>query len=103
MIEQKLLDVIKNSVVTVPGVISFANFTAKTKEELKTEDISKAVEVVDLDTTFKVKIHIILINGVNIRDVVNEVQTRVKYELEKESNFMQNCIVDIAVDDLIVI
>ncbi|AUB31945.1 Asp23/Gls24 family envelope stress response protein [Spiroplasma floricola] len=103
MLEKDILDSISNAVVTVPGVASFANFTAKLESELKTDDISKAVEITTADTTNRVKVHIILINGVNISDVVKEVQIRVKYELEKLSQFVRNYIVDVAVDDLIVI
>ncbi|WP_339020576.1 Asp23/Gls24 family envelope stress response protein [Spiroplasma endosymbiont of Atherix ibis] len=103
MLEKNILDSISNAVVTVPGVASFANFTAKLESELKTVDISKAVEIKTVDTTNRVKVHIILINGVNISDVVKEVQIRVKYELEKLSQFVRNYIVDVAVDDLIVI
>ncbi|ALD66740.1 Asp23/Gls24 family envelope stress response protein [Spiroplasma cantharicola] len=103
MINKAILDSISNAVVTVPGVASFANYAAKSESELKTEDIAKAVEMVSTDTMDRVKVHIILINGVNIRDVVSEVQIRVKYELEKLSQFVRNYIVDIAVDDLIVV
>ncbi|AGR42387.1 Asp23/Gls24 family envelope stress response protein [Spiroplasma diminutum] len=103
MIDKIILDSISNAVVTVPGVVSFANFAAKTEAEIKTEDISKAVELTTADNTDRVKVHIVLINGVNIRDVVNEVQIRVKYELEKVSQFVRNYIVDVAVDDLIVV
>lgn len=103
MIDKAILESISNAVVTVPGVASFANFAAKTESELKTEDISKAVELTSADITDRVKVHIILINGVNIRDVVKEVQIRVKYELEKLSQFVRNYIVDVTVDDLIVL
>ncbi|QHX36916.1 Asp23/Gls24 family envelope stress response protein [Spiroplasma sp. BIUS-1] len=103
MIDKVILDSISDAVVTVPGVASFANFAAKSASELKTEDISKAVELTSADITDRVKVHIILINGVNIRDVVKEVQIRVKYELEKLSQFVRNYIVDVAVDDLIVL
>ncbi|AHI53190.1 Asp23/Gls24 family envelope stress response protein [Spiroplasma culicicola] len=103
MLDQAAYDAINNAVVTVPGVISFANCSAKSEAEIKTSDITRAVEVLSTDVTSRVKVHIILINGVNIRDVVNEVQIRVKYELEKIEQFVRNYIVDIAVDDLEII
>ncbi|QEH62177.1 Asp23/Gls24 family envelope stress response protein [Spiroplasma chinense] len=103
MIDQTVYDAISNAVVTVPGVISFANCSAKSQSEIKTSDIKNAVEITSADNIGRVKIHIILINGVNIRDVVNEVQIRVKYELEKLNQFVRNYIVDVAVDDLEII
>ncbi|AOG60719.1 hypothetical protein SHELI_v1c07700 [Spiroplasma helicoides] len=100
MIDEAIYDVIKNAIVTVPGVASFANFYANSQDQLKTDDITKAVELTSNDNTNRVKVHVILINGVNIKDVINEVQIRVKYELEKQGQFLRNYVVDVAVDDL---
>jgi len=103
MENKAIYEAIKDAVVTVPGVVSFANYSAKSHLDIRTNDINKAVEMSMTDNVYRTKIHIILINGVNIRDVVNEVQIRVKYELEKLSQFVRNYIVDIAVDDLEII
>ncbi|QBQ08015.1 Asp23/Gls24 family envelope stress response protein [Spiroplasma gladiatoris] len=100
MVDQLIFDVIKDIIVTVPGVISFANSSAKLDQDIKTNDISQAVEISSAAEVIRIKIHIILINGVNIREVVSEIQTRVKYELEKQNQFVRNYMVDVAIDDL---
>lgn len=101
--EKETFEVIKEAVVTLPGVVAFANYTAKTEDEIQTQDISKAVELINTDDVFKCRIHIVLMNGVNIREVISEVQIRVKYELERLSKFTRNYIVDVVVDDVAII
>lgn len=100
---KEIFDTIKEAIITVPGVISFANYLAKSESDIRTTDISRSIEISPLEQGFRYKIHIILMYGVNIRDVVTEVQIRVKYELEKLSKFTCNYIVDVAVDDLALI
>lgn len=91
-------DAIKDAVTTVPGVKSLANYQAV--GDLKTADIKQAVEITSAGVINKVRVHVILMNGFNIRDVVNEVQIRVKYELEKLKQFTMTYIVDVIVEDL---
>ncbi|QGS52232.1 Asp23/Gls24 family envelope stress response protein [Spiroplasma tabanidicola] len=100
MADISIYDVINDIVVTVPGVISFANSKAKSEEEILTKDITRAIELSSSLEFERVKIHVVLINGISIRDVLSEIQTRVKYELEKASKFMRNYIVDVVVDDI---
>ncbi|ARU91223.1 hypothetical protein SCLARK_00541 [Spiroplasma clarkii] len=91
---------INNAVTTVPGVKSLANYESQDIWDLETKDIAKAVEIVSSGSIHRVKVHVILMNGFNIRDVVNEVQIRVKYELEKLKQFTMSYSVDVVVDDL---
>ncbi|WP_026389147.1 Asp23/Gls24 family envelope stress response protein [[Acholeplasma] multilocale] len=98
--DKSVIKVIKDAVVTVPGVMSFANFNADTREELATKDIDNAIEFTNTDNVTRFRIHVILISGVNIKDVIKEIQIRVKYELEKISKFTVKYMVDVAVDDL---
>ncbi len=102
-IDKNVIEVIKDAVVTVPGVVSFANWQTEGKQELATHDLDKAIEYTNTNNMTRFRIHLVIISGVNIKDVMNEVQIRVKYELEKMSKFTEKFIVDIAVDDFILI
>ncbi|ATZ18605.1 hypothetical protein ESOMN_v1c02210 [Williamsoniiplasma somnilux] len=102
-IDKNVIKVIKDAIVTVPGVASFANFQTEDINELATRDIDNAVEYTNTDNITRFRIHVILIGGVNIKDVINEIQIRVKYELEKVSKFTVKYMVDVAVDDLMLI
>ncbi|PPE04307.1 Asp23/Gls24 family envelope stress response protein [Williamsoniiplasma lucivorax] len=102
-IDKNVIKVIKDAIVTVPGVISFANFNATNNDNISTLEIDNAVEFINTDNLTRFRIHVILISGVNIKDVMNEIQIRVKYELEKTTKFTIKYMVDVAVDDLVVI
>ncbi|WP_027063071.1 Asp23/Gls24 family envelope stress response protein [Mesoplasma seiffertii] len=99
-IDKSVIKVIKDAVVTVPGVASFANYNAENTSELPSRDIDNAIEFTNTDNVTRFRIHVVLIQGVNIRDVMNEIQIRVKYELEKISKFTVKYMVDVAIDDL---
>ncbi|WP_031542040.1 Asp23/Gls24 family envelope stress response protein [Mesoplasma photuris] len=99
-IDKSIIKVIKDAVVTVPGVASFADYNAEDYSELPTKEIDNAIEFTNTDNVTLFRIHVILINGVNIKDVINEIQIRVKYELEKISKFTVKYMVDVAVADL---
>lgn len=99
--EKEIYSAVESAVMTVPGVISFANYMAIRENDIQTDDITKAIETNESEKLSKYKVHIVLLYGVNIRDVVTEVQIRVKYELEKLSKFTKVYIVDVAVDDLV--
>jgi len=96
-VDKDVIKVIKDAVVTVPGVVSFANYSVNGEE---TKFIDKAVELTSTDNVSRYRIHVILLNGVNIRDVISEVQIRVKYELEKNTKFIAKYQVDVVVDKL---
>lgn len=100
-IDKSVIKVIKEAVITVPGVSSFANYNPDDHGKIATANIDNAVEFMSANNFTRFRIHIILINGVNIKDVVNEVQIRVKYELEKMSNFTAKYFVDVVVDDVL--
>ncbi|ABC01373.1 conserved hypothetical protein [Mycoplasma capricolum subsp. capricolum ATCC 27343] len=96
-----VVQTIREAVVTVPGVVGLANFSSKDKNDLSTNDIHKAIEFVIDKNIQHFKIHVILLYGVNILDILKEIQIRVKYELEK--NFKNNIEhkVDVIVEDLL--
>ncbi|WP_100609813.1 Asp23/Gls24 family envelope stress response protein [Entomoplasma freundtii] len=100
-IDKSIIKVIKEAVITVPGVSSFANYNPDDNHKLATANIDNAVEFMTTDDFTRFRIHVILISGVNIKDVINEVQIRVKYELEKMSNFAAKYLVDVVVDDML--
>lgn len=103
-IDKTLINVIKEAVVTVPGVSSFANYNAESPRHLSTLEIDDAVEFTkDTENLTRFRIHVILLGGVNIKDVVNEVQIRVKYELEKKAKFSKKFLVDVVIDDIMLI
>lgn len=52
------------------------------------------------DDIYQFKIHVVLLSGVNILDVMTEIQIRIKYELEKNVKNFINHTVTVAVDDL---
>jgi len=95
--DKEVIKVIKDAVVTVPGVISFANYHTHGEE---TKSIDKAVELTSTDNIARYRIHVILLNGVNVKDVISEIQIRVKYELEKNTKFTIKHQVDVVVDKL---
>lgn len=99
-IDNSVMKVIKDAIVTVPGVVSFSNFNADSREELPTSNIEDAIEFTNTDNITRFRIHVIILSGVNIKDVLKEIQIRVKYELEKMSKFTIKYMVDIVVDDL---
>lgn len=96
-----ILNVIENAVMTIPGISSFAKVEPSTDESLATKDINKAIEFNNTDKFARFRIHVVLINSVNIRSILNEVQIRVKYELEKMSRFTVDYLVDVVVDDML--
>ncbi|WFQ94365.1 Asp23/Gls24 family envelope stress response protein [Mycoplasma feriruminatoris] len=100
-IDEFVVQTIREAVITVPGVIGLANFSTNNKNDLSTNDIYKAIEFVIDKNIQHFKIHVILLYGVNILDVLKEIQIRIKYELEK--NFKNNIEhkVDVIVEDLI--
>lgn len=102
-IDKIAIKIVQDAIMTVPGVRSFANYQVEDKSEIATNDIFSAIEYTNTDNMTRFRIHVILITGVNIKDVINEIQIRVKYELEKMSKFTIKYIVDVAVDDLMLI
>lgn len=96
---KEIIKTIKNAVVSVPGVASFSNYKAKTLDEKFTTEIANALEITNTDDLSLFKIHIILVLGINVVDVMNEIQIRVRYELQKNSNFKNKYLVDVIVDD----
>ncbi|AHI54057.1 hypothetical protein SSABA_v1c06550 [Spiroplasma sabaudiense Ar-1343] len=100
LMNEGTLKVIREAVITIPGLMSFAEVDKESGVVNATTSIDKAIEISITEKIHRLKIHIILMNGVNIKDVVTEVQIRVKYELEKLSNFTNSYYVDVAVDDL---
>ncbi|AKX33851.1 hypothetical protein SLITO_v1c01860 [Spiroplasma litorale] len=97
--ESKIIETIKNTIYTIPGISSFANYLIDSYD-ISTDDVSNAVEISKFESIYKIKLHLVLFNGVNIKDVLTEVQSRLKYELERVHEFKQNFIVDVIVDDL---
>ncbi|KAF5295767.1 hypothetical protein FQA39_LY12940 [Lamprigera yunnana] len=81
--DKSIIKIIKDAVITVPGVAAFANYTNEDKNDLTTSDIENAIEFTNTDDITRFKIHVILLQGVNIKDITKEIQIRVKYELEK--------------------
>ncbi|AXK51344.1 Asp23/Gls24 family envelope stress response protein [Spiroplasma alleghenense] len=100
LMNEGTLKVINEAVITIPGLMSFAEVNKESGLVLATKEIDKAIEVSITEKIHRLKIHIILLNGVNIKDVATEVQIRVKYELEKLSNFTNSYYVDVVVDAL---
>ncbi|MCL8212997.1 hypothetical protein [Mesoplasma whartonense] len=103
-IDENILKIIKNAVVTVPGVASFADYHNTTtpsvgNDNLATLDIDKSIELLTAEIS-RFKIHVILISGINIKDVINEIQIRVKYELEKSNKFTNKYLVDVIVEGI---
>ncbi|WP_434343215.1 Asp23/Gls24 family envelope stress response protein [Mycoplasma sp. 06067-C1-B144P-99-0482-3] len=100
-IDQFVVQTIKEAVVTVPGVVGLANFSSKDKNDLSTNDIHKAIEFVIDKNIQHFKIHVILLYGVNILDVLKKIQIRIKYELEKKLKNNIKHKIDIIVEDLL--
>ncbi|AEM68615.1 Asp23/Gls24 family envelope stress response protein [Mycoplasma putrefaciens] len=100
-IDPFIISIIYESVITIPGVVALSNYHSNNPENLKTKEISKAIEfTINHDKIPHFRLHVILLNGVNILDVMREIQIRVKYELEKNLKESNNHIVTVAVDDL---
>ncbi|WP_342262646.1 MULTISPECIES: Asp23/Gls24 family envelope stress response protein [unclassified Spiroplasma] len=101
----KIAHIIKQVVSITPGVVAFA-YSRENKENEDAialeKDITPAIDVKKIEQNhYGVKIHIISSIHTNIFEVLQEVQHRVKYELEKQMEFDSNFKIDICIDDLI--
>ncbi|KAJ3615996.1 hypothetical protein Zmor_012124 [Zophobas morio] len=103
LFQEKAFEVIEEAVEAVPGVVSFANFKAKSHDSIKTDRLDNAIEVQSSDKNYKFKIHVALMNGINIKEVLEEIQNRVSDGLEKLGGQNQSYIIDVVVDDLVVL
>jgi hypothetical protein len=56
LFQEKAFEVIKQAVEAVPGVVSFVNYKAKTRDGLRTNVLSNAIEVQSSDVNYKFKI-----------------------------------------------
>lgn len=68
------------------GVVGMASqnvFKDGFAELLKMENYGKGVVVRKAETGYEIDLYVILSSGVKISEVVNEVQKKVKYELER--------------------
>ncbi|WP_342268707.1 hypothetical protein [Spiroplasma endosymbiont of Aspidapion aeneum] len=101
MDDEKILTIIKNTVYLIPGVKGFADYKATPKDELSTKDVVRSVEFNVKNDNNHLMIHLILLNGFNMKNVLREVQYRIKFELEKASEYTRSYIVDLVVDDII--
>ena|SRR5699024_7552652 len=103
LIQQKSFELIAEIVEAVPGVISFANYKSKSADSIKTDNIENAIEVQLSDKNYKFKIHVVLMNGINIKEVLVEVQNRVSDGLEKLLGQTNSFIIDVVADNLVVL
>jgi uncharacterized alkaline shock family protein YloU len=103
LFQEKAFEVIKQAVEAVPGVVSFVNYKAKTRDGLRTNVLSNAIEVQSSDLNYKFKIHVSLMNGINIKEVLEEIQNRVNDSLSKLAGLDSAFIIDVVVDELVVL
>ncbi|WP_424526286.1 Asp23/Gls24 family envelope stress response protein [Spiroplasma endosymbiont of Glossina fuscipes fuscipes] len=83
----EISDLVYAAVITVPGVAGFAKADeAENSEENVTmllKDYSQSIKLRQDGRNFYIDIFLILLEGVNIKDIAWEIQIRIKYELEK--------------------
>jgi uncharacterized alkaline shock family protein YloU len=69
----------------------------------RTNVLSNAIEVQSSDVNYKFKIHVSLMNGINIKEVLEEIQNRVNDSLSKLAGLDSAFIIDVVVDELVVL
>lgn len=99
----KVSQIIKQVVSITPGVIAFAYRESKDSGNAIAllQDITPAIEIKKIKTNiYEIKIHIIASIFTSIIQVLQEVQNRVKYELENQLDFENEFKIDICIVDL---
>ncbi|AHF61332.1 hypothetical protein P344_05690 [Spiroplasma mirum ATCC 29335] len=103
---EQIADIAYASVITVPGVAGFAKIgdfsSEKENVTILTKNYSESITLKQYGKDYVIKIYLILLEEVNIRDVSQEVQIRIKYELEKLDIFPGNFTVNVNVLDLLI-
>lgn len=97
------LKIIKESTVSVPGVVGFANYKSNKLNEMQTDDVSKAVEVFSEEKINKFIIHIILMPGVVVKDILSELQIRISNAFYNLGNYSKTFIVNVIAEKLVVL
>ncbi|MBH8622654.1 Asp23/Gls24 family envelope stress response protein [Spiroplasma poulsonii] len=96
------------AVTTVPGVAGFAKANeAESSEENVTmllKDYSQSIKLRQDGRNFYIDIFLILLEGVNIKDIAREIQIRIKYELERLDVYSKDILiyVNVNIQDLLI-
>ncbi|AGM25344.1 Asp23/Gls24 family envelope stress response protein [Spiroplasma chrysopicola] len=103
---ESIANIVYSAVITVPGVAGFARLSEDDSDEesatLLITDYSQSIKLKQVEGKYVIDIFLILLEGSNIRDVSQEVQIRIKYELEKLDSFPTDFIVNVHIQDLLV-
>lgn len=100
----KMTRIIKNVVATTPGIFAFVDTdVADDANKVGLEaDVMPSLKIRKIKSNYyQIKIHIISSIYTNFLQVLQELQHKVKYELEKEMDLYNNFRVDICIQDLI--
>ncbi|AOX44185.1 hypothetical protein S100390_v1c08490 [Spiroplasma sp. NBRC 100390] len=104
----EISDLVYAAVITVPGVAGFAKADeAENSEENVTmllKDYSQSIKLRQDGRNFYIDIFLILLEGVNIKDIAREIQIRIKYELEKLDVYSNDVMiyVNVNIQDLLI-
>jgi len=104
----KIADLVHAAVITVPGVAGFAKVddTENNEDNVITllKDYSQSIKLRQDGRNFYIEIFIILLEGVNIKDIAREIQIRIKYELEKLDIYSNDIMiyVNVNIQDLLI-
>ncbi|WP_381415194.1 Asp23/Gls24 family envelope stress response protein [Spiroplasma endosymbiont of Anurida maritima] len=97
----KIYNVVYSSMITVPGVAGFANLNEiENQNDNFEEKYKNSIKILREPDLLEIYIYIILISGVNINDIAQEVQFRVKYELESKGIINEAFLVNVVVCDI---
>lgn len=104
----EIADLVHAAVITVPGVAGFTNADPAEKSEenvtMLQKDYSQSIKLRQDSRNFYIDIFLILLEGVNIKDIAREIQIRIKYELEKLDVYSKDIMiyVNINIQDLLI-
>ncbi len=105
----KIADLVHAAVITVPGVAGFTKVDDDTENNeynviMLLKDYSQSIKLRQDGRNFYIEIFIILLEGVNIKDIAREIQIRIKYELEKLDIYSNDIMiyVNINIQDLLI-
>ncbi len=103
----KITNRILAAIQSVPGVAGFynpqlpaGNQTANSK--LLHRNLFDNIEIEETDSNFNININIVLIEGINVKDVSQEVQIRARYEMEKFIDNEKPYLVNVFVRDILI-
>ncbi|WP_342252485.1 hypothetical protein [Spiroplasma endosymbiont of Amphibalanus improvisus] len=97
----KVNELIKNSITTIPGLAGLTDLNTKEYKILK-NDVSSAINCEENEWELSFKIGVALSEWCIIKELVQEIQIRIYYEFEKHKIIDRPFKINVYVTDLII-